>query len=89
MVLEVIFGGFSGDLGSQTSFWMLGVAMVDYYGIYEKSNFVLFSNSKIFGRRELDLCPKSSESSVTRTIGNPIETAHGEYPVSMQKNARQ
>ena len=49
MVLEVIFGGFSGDLRSQTSFWMLGVAMVDYYDIYEKMSFSFFPTRKIFG----------------------------------------
>ena len=60
MVLEVIFGGFSEILRSQTSLWMPGVAMVDNYDIYEKLYFPKISDSKIFRRSELDLCRKSA-----------------------------
>ena len=88
-VLEVEKTGFPRVSRPQTLFWMLGVAMVDYYDIYEKMNFVFFSNSKIFRHWRLDLCRKSIDYRHQHTTGSPIETAHGEYPVSMQKNARQ
>ena len=62
--------------------------MVDYYDIYEKMDFLFFSNSKNFPRGTLDLCRKFIDYRHQRTTGSPIETAHGWNSVSMQKNAR-
>ena len=77
MFLEVEKTGFSRDSRPQTSFWMLGVAMVDYYNICEEMDFLFFSNSKNFPRGTLDLWRKFIDSRHQRTTGSPIETAHG------------
>ena len=71
----------------QTLFWALGVIRDGYQNIYEKMNFSIFSNSKIFRGRELDLCRKSSVWEHRIIIGNPLVTLAAEYPVLMHENA--
>ena len=58
-----------------------------FYDIYEKMNFSKFSESKIFRRRELDLCRKSTAWQHRVTIGIPLVTLSPGFPAPMHKNA--